>query len=123
MNPRNGESLTQLQDQAVVEAERLSGHRIQVGSYTVSGHSGGGKPMATAAQAGQLRASHVNFFDASYGDWLDTVVRNRQAGTTVNSFYTEHNRERSQRMAGRQGVHLEATRVSHGQVPGTFFYA
>jgi hypothetical protein len=122
MSPAKGESLTRLQDEAVATVSRMAGRQVQVGRYTVAGFSGGGLPIATAAAAGQLRADHINFFDANYGEWADTAIRNRQPGATVNVFYTEHNRERAERLQGKANVTVAAAGTSHGGTPGKFFF-
>jgi hypothetical protein len=122
MAPSHGESLTGLQDEGVRIAGQLAGHAVTVGSYTVEGFSGGGMPVATAAKAGQLRASKINLFDSTYGDWGDTAVKLRQPGAKVNVFYTEHNRERAMRLEGKPGVTLEESTTNHGGTPGKYFF-
>jgi hypothetical protein len=122
MSPAKGESLTKLQDEAVAKISEMTGRQIEVGSYTVQGFSGGGLPIATAARADDLRANHINLFDSSYGEWADDTVKAMAPGTTVNLFYTEHNRERASRLKGKPGVTVEASTTNHGGTPGTYFF-
>lgn len=122
MSPQAGESLIGVQDQTVVVAEQLTGRHLKIGSYTVAGFSGGGLPIATAAKAGELRAQHINLFDSTYADWGDVAVRLRQLGATVNAFYTEHNRERAERLRGIPGVSVEASTTDHGGTLVKYFY-
>lgn len=122
MNPAKGESLTKLQDEAVAKISEMTGRSITVGSYTVEGFSGGGLPVATAARNGDLRANKITLFDSCYGTWADDTVKAMAPGTTVNLFYTEHNRERASRLKGMAGVTVEASKTNHGGTPGMYFF-
>ncbi|MBC7542446.1 MAG: hypothetical protein H7338_06920 [Candidatus Sericytochromatia bacterium] len=122
-----GQSIAQLQDDAAAQIKARWAPDLKIGSQTVAGHSGGGKPIANAAANGTLRADHIVLLDATYGDWGDqTAAYGRQhPDTRIDIVYTggdteKHAREQFTNLAN---AHRYRSNVGHNLVPRQFLAA
>lgn len=99
---------------------------IKIGSITIEGHSAGGLPIMNAAVEGKIHANKITLMDSSYGDWATQAYANiikNSPNTKFNVVYIPNSQTQSDaiQLKGKPNVTMITSKVSHGEVPKTFF--
>ena len=99
---------------------------IKIGSITIEGHSAGGLPIMNAAVEGKIHANKITLMDSSYGDWATQAYANiikNSPNTKFNIVYIPNSQTQSDaiQLKGKPNVTMITSKVSHGEVPKTFF--
>lgn len=124
MNPKNGESFTQLVSTARdLASEVLGGRQLKVGKIQVEAHSGGGSVISRLAKSGELFADKLKLLDAVYPGWGKPIGEWALSnGVPVDVIYTRDTEKhaRAAYNAAPNLVRLIPSEVRHGAVPGHY---
>lgn len=124
MNPKNGESFTQLVSTAKdLASEVIGGRQLKVGEIQVEAHSGGGSVIYRLAKSGELFADKLTLLDAVYPGWGKPIGEWALSnGVSADVIYTSDTEQhaRAAHTAAPNLVRLIPSEVRHGAVPGQY---